>query len=146
MIADYDEQTDLTTVPWKSCRICKQSNEQFKSPKEFSSHLKMVHCRREGGSYICTYGPNLLCKNLPLEGVCGKDYDTHISRYHVAPRTETSKNVYMKNQQQQESQNQLFSASLDQNHVSAVQVSDDNINGLGSKEASISAKTGEFIY
>ena len=85
MIGDYDGQASnpFLTVPWRSCRICK--DEKFKSPKDFASHLKMVHCRREGGSYICTYGPNSLCKNLPLEGVSGLDYDNHVMRFHVAP-------------------------------------------------------------
>ncbi|XP_067943654.1 vacuolar protein sorting-associated protein 54-like isoform X2 [Watersipora subatra] len=86
MLGRYDPSANISAVPWKSCRICKE--EQFRSPKDFSSHLKMVHCRREGGSYICTYGPNMLCKNLPLEGVSGKDYDAHLSRYHIAPRAD----------------------------------------------------------
>ena len=85
MIGEYGGQASnpFPTVPWRSCRICK--DEKFKSPKDFASHLKMVHCRREGGSYICTYGPNSLCKNLPLEGVSGLDYDNHVMRFHVAP-------------------------------------------------------------
>lgn len=84
MLGNYVGQdgAQSSTVSWRSCRIC--DGEQFKSPKDFASHLKMVHCRKEGGSYICTYGPNSLCKTLPLEGVCSKDYDTHILRFHVA--------------------------------------------------------------
>jgi len=78
-------------VPWKRCQMCK--NETFNSPKCFASHLKMVHCRKEGGSYICTYGPNYLCKNLPLEGVCSKDYEIHVSRYHVSPNEACTNNV-----------------------------------------------------
>lgn len=90
MIEQHAGQTSNISVPWKSCRVCKKNENTvtFKSPRDFASHLKMVHCRKEGGSYICTYGPNLLCRNLPLEGVSGKDYDIHVSRFHVAPCVE----------------------------------------------------------
>lgn len=75
--------TSSIAVPWRSCDFCK--GETFKSPRDFINHLRIRHCRKEGGSYICTYGPNSLCLNLPLEGVCDKDYEIHVSRFHASP-------------------------------------------------------------
>lgn len=84
MIQNSPQQAmSAITVPWQSCHICE--GEIFKSPKDFINHLRIRHCRKEGGSYICTYGPNSICLKLPLEGVCEKDYETHVSRFHASP-------------------------------------------------------------
>ncbi|VDD86917.1 unnamed protein product [Enterobius vermicularis] len=50
---------------------------------EFSRHLRNVHSVKEGGSYICRYGPNGICQTLPLEGVSDHDYEAHLRKYHV---------------------------------------------------------------
>lgn len=46
-------------------------------------HLRDRHCTREGGSYVCRYGFNGVCPSLPLDGVSDRDYETHVSKYHV---------------------------------------------------------------
>ncbi|XP_067620743.1 vacuolar protein sorting-associated protein 54 isoform X2 [Eurosta solidaginis] len=46
-------------------------------------HLRDRHCTREGGSYVCRYGFNGVCPSLPLDGVSDRDYDAHVSKYHV---------------------------------------------------------------
>lgn len=78
-----DDQHALPTVPWRRCALC--AEEHFKSPKDFCHHLRLHHCRKEGGSFVCTYGQNRVCKHLPLQGVHERDYETHVNRYHVAP-------------------------------------------------------------
>ncbi|XP_062586622.1 vacuolar protein sorting-associated protein 54-like isoform X2 [Saccostrea cucullata] len=67
-------------TPWKNCQYCSL---HFKSPREFSRHLRESHCSKEGGSYVCRYGPNNICPSLPLEGVSDMDYENHIARDHV---------------------------------------------------------------
>lgn len=49
--------------------------------------MRERHCSKEGGSYVCRYGYNGVCPSLPLDGVSDRDYETHISRHHVAPIT-----------------------------------------------------------
>lgn len=66
--------------PWKNCKLCSL---QCKSSREFARHLREFHCSKEGGSYVCRYGPNNICPSLPLEGVSDMDYENHIARDHV---------------------------------------------------------------
>lgn len=68
--------------PWKTCVVCR-SGVGFKTPREFSQHLRDFHCSKEGGSFVCRYGMNGVCPSLPLEGVSDRDYDDHVSRDHV---------------------------------------------------------------
>ena len=67
---------------WKSCIAC-QASSHFKSPGDFTQHLRDFHCSKEGGSYVCRYGSNGVCPSLPLEGVSDRDYEDHVSRDHV---------------------------------------------------------------
>uniref|UniRef100_A0A182ISM8 Vacuolar protein sorting-associated protein 54 n=1 Tax=Anopheles atroparvus TaxID=41427 RepID=A0A182ISM8_ANOAO len=46
-------------------------------------HLRQQHCTVEGGSFVCRYGYNGVCSSLPLDGVCDRDYDMHVTRCHV---------------------------------------------------------------
>lgn len=46
-------------------------------------HLRERHCTKEGGSYVCRYGYNGVCASLPLDGVNDRDYETHVTKYHV---------------------------------------------------------------
>ncbi|KAK7506845.1 hypothetical protein BaRGS_00001696 [Batillaria attramentaria] len=71
-----------TNSPWRVCVVCR-ANVIFKSPREFSQHLRDFHCSKEGGSFVCRYGMNGVCPSLPLEGVSDRDYDDHVSRDHV---------------------------------------------------------------
>ena len=72
--------TGTTSNPnWKSCRLCALT---FKSPMEFSLHLREYHCTKEGGSFVCRYGLNGVCTTLPLEGVNDTDYDSHVAKEH----------------------------------------------------------------
>jgi len=71
-------------VPWKRCTHCLGHNVTFKSPREFVMHLRDFHCTKEGGSFVCRYGPNEICPSLPLDGVSDKDYEDHVARFHVA--------------------------------------------------------------
>lgn len=68
--------------PWKTCVVCR-SGFGFKTPREFTQHLRDFHCSKEGGSFVCRYGMNGVCPSLPLEGVSDRDYDDHVSRDHV---------------------------------------------------------------
>lgn len=45
--------------------------------------MRDSHCTKEGGSYVCRYGNNAVCSTLPLDGVSDKDYENHVSKYHV---------------------------------------------------------------
>ncbi len=64
---------------WKSCRLCALT---FKSPMEFSLHLREYHCTKEGGSFVCRYGLNGVRTTLPLEGVNDTDYESHVAKDH----------------------------------------------------------------
>lgn len=66
----------------RHCGICPPSiiiSDRF----EFAHHLRQVHCTKEGGSFICRYGPNGVCQTLPLEGVSDRDYEVHLRKYHT---------------------------------------------------------------
>lgn len=74
-------------VPWKGCIVCRKTDAvttAFKSPREFCRHLREYHCTKEGGSFVCHYGPNGVCPSLPVEGVSDQDYEDHVARDHVA--------------------------------------------------------------
>ncbi len=77
--------TAKLTVHWKRCLLC--SNKTFRSPRQFVGHLRDFHCTKEGGSFVCRYGPNGICPSLPLDGVSDKDYEDHVARDHVATQT-----------------------------------------------------------
>ncbi|XP_055852972.1 vacuolar protein sorting-associated protein 54 [Episyrphus balteatus] len=66
---------------WESCYYCPM--ESFKSSSDFVKHLRERHCTKEGGSYVCRYGFNGVCPSLPLDGVSDRDYESHVTRYHV---------------------------------------------------------------
>ncbi|XP_022787407.1 vacuolar protein sorting-associated protein 54-like isoform X3 [Stylophora pistillata] len=68
--------------PWQSCAIC-SDKVFFRTPREFSSHLRQVHCTKEGGSFVCRYGKNGVCPSLPVEGVSDKDYEDHVRKNHT---------------------------------------------------------------
>lgn len=61
----------------------------FKSPLEFVQHLRERHVTREGGSFVCRFGPNGICHSLPIEGVSDRDYEEHILKHHVQPSSTT---------------------------------------------------------
>lgn len=46
-------------------------------------HLRDRHCTKEGGSFVCRYGYNGVCASLPLDGVSDRDYESHVTKYHV---------------------------------------------------------------
>lgn len=79
--------------PWQSCAICSDKI-FFRTPKEFSSHLRQVHCTKEGGSFVCRYGRNGVCPSLPVEGVSDKDYEAHVKKNHI--KLEESKSKLLK--------------------------------------------------
>lgn len=68
--------------PWQSCAIC-SDKKFFRTPREFSSHLRQLHCTKEGGSFVCHYGKNGVCPSLPVEGVSDKDYEDHVRKNHT---------------------------------------------------------------
>ncbi|XP_068729722.1 vacuolar protein sorting-associated protein 54-like [Montipora capricornis] len=68
--------------PWQSCAICSDKI-FFRTPREFSVHLRQVHCTKEGGSFVCRYGKNGVCPSLPVEGVSDKDYEAHVRKNHT---------------------------------------------------------------
>ncbi|XP_030377069.1 vacuolar protein sorting-associated protein 54 [Scaptodrosophila lebanonensis] len=70
---------------WHTCYYCTREN--FNSIGEFVNHLRSRHCTREGGSFVCRYGFNGVCASLPLDGVSDRDYDAHVSKYHVNQQT-----------------------------------------------------------
>ena len=80
--------TGVFPVAWKRCVVC-SDNLVFKSPREFCRHLRDVHCTKEGGSYVCKYGPTGVCPSLPVDGVSDKDYEDHVARDHVAGMSST---------------------------------------------------------
>ncbi|KAK3799206.1 hypothetical protein RRG08_054333 [Elysia crispata] len=75
-------QQGLKNPPWKTCNFCREDI-LFKSPRDFSQHLRDFHCSKEGGSYVCRYGMNGVCPSLPLEGVSDRDYDDHVLKGHI---------------------------------------------------------------
>ncbi|CAL1541636.1 unnamed protein product [Lymnaea stagnalis] len=75
-------QLSSQNPPWKKCSLCRDPN-AFKSPRDFSQHLRDFHCSKEGGSYVCRYGMNGVCPSLPLEGVSDRDYDDHVIKDHI---------------------------------------------------------------
>ena len=73
-------------VPWKKCSVCHKQTENFRSPRDFSRHLREFHCTKEGGSFVCRYGQNGVCPSLPLEGVSDQDYEDHVAKDHISPK------------------------------------------------------------
>ena len=69
--------------PWKKCAACK-SAVNFKSHRELIRHLRDFHFSKEGGSFICRYGPNGVCRSLPIEGVNDQDYEEHVIKVHAS--------------------------------------------------------------
>ncbi|VDM94585.1 unnamed protein product [Onchocerca ochengi] len=65
------------------CDLCTRNVRKFSNRFEFAQHLRVMHCTKEGGSFICRYGPNGVCQTLPLEGVSDHDYETHIRKCHA---------------------------------------------------------------
>ena len=70
--------------PWKNCGVCRSSSFDFKSHREFIRHLRDFHCSKEGGSFVCRYGANGVCRSLPIEGVNDHDYEEHVIKVHVS--------------------------------------------------------------
>ncbi|CDW55500.1 hypothetical protein TTRE_0000377201 [Trichuris trichiura] len=66
-----------------SCQLC-PGRISFQSALEFIEHLRASHCKREGGSFICRYGPYSTCSALPVEGVSDEDYEEHVKKVHLA--------------------------------------------------------------
>ncbi|MFH4983045.1 hypothetical protein AB6A40_009754 [Gnathostoma spinigerum] len=66
----------------RHCELCPPSL-VIPNRLEFVYHLRQVHCTKEGGSFVCRYGPNGICQSLPLEGVSDRDYELHIRRDHA---------------------------------------------------------------
>lgn len=56
----------------------------------FFRHLRENHCKKEGGSYVCTYGENNVCNSLPIEGVNDSDYEKHVYKHHAMSNANTS--------------------------------------------------------
>lgn len=84
-------------VPWKSCLVCRKSDDSstlFKSPRDFCRHLRDYHCTKEGGSFVCLYGPNGVCPSLPVDGVSDKDYEDHVAKDHVASENTLNSHIY----------------------------------------------------
>uniref|UniRef100_A0A0R3RKK2 C2H2-type domain-containing protein n=1 Tax=Elaeophora elaphi TaxID=1147741 RepID=A0A0R3RKK2_9BILA len=65
------------------CDLCTRDVRKFFNRFEFAQHLRAMHCTKEGGSFICRYGPNRVCQTLPLEGVSDRDYEAHIRKCHA---------------------------------------------------------------
>lgn len=74
--------SNLQQTPWKQCSVC-MNEVVFKTPTEFSRHLREFHCTKEGGSFVCKYGYNNVCSSLPVEGVSDQDYEDHVARHHI---------------------------------------------------------------
>ncbi|KHN84625.1 Vacuolar protein sorting-associated protein 54 [Toxocara canis] len=74
----------------RHCDICPPSI-TFTDRFEMAHHLRRVHSTKEGGSFICRYGPNGVCQTLPLEGVSDRDYESHLRKYHISAAS--AKNV-----------------------------------------------------
>uniref|UniRef100_A0A1I7VZE9 C2H2-type domain-containing protein n=1 Tax=Loa loa TaxID=7209 RepID=A0A1I7VZE9_LOALO len=65
------------------CDLCTRDVKKLSNRFEFAQHLRTMHCTKEGGSFICRYGPNSVCQTLPLEGVSDRDYEAHIRKCHA---------------------------------------------------------------
>ncbi|KAF7492424.1 Vacuolar protein sorting-associated protein 54 [Sarcoptes scabiei] len=78
----------MSEKSWKQCKFC--LNEIFDSPFQFGNHLRIYHSKIEGGSHVCSYGPNGMCPLLPYEGVSGRDYDSHVAKCHIFPTANTT--------------------------------------------------------
>uniref|UniRef100_A0A5S6R214 Vacuolar protein sorting-associated protein 54 n=1 Tax=Trichuris muris TaxID=70415 RepID=A0A5S6R214_TRIMR len=65
------------------CQLC-PGQTAIRSAFEFIEHLRAFHCKKEGGSYMCRYGPYSMCSTLPVEGVSDKDYEEHVKKVHLA--------------------------------------------------------------
>lgn len=85
----HAEHSSLATPLWSRCLHCSRKT-AFKSPEEFSRHLRECHCSKEGGSFVCRYGKNHVCASLPLEGVSDEDYEAHVLRHHVLSQKEAA--------------------------------------------------------
>ena len=74
---------------WNKCSVCTDGagGVCFKSSQDFRRHLREHHCTKEGGSFVCRYGPNGVCPSLPLEGVSDRDYEDHVNRDHAETGT-----------------------------------------------------------
>ncbi|KAH7642801.1 vacuolar protein sorting-associated protein 54-like protein [Dermatophagoides farinae] len=99
-----------STKHWKRCEFC-TNDETFSSPFQFGNHLRMYHSKIEGGSHVCSYGPNSMCPLLPYEGVSGRDYETHVAKCHIFPTgttitATTSDPQHFKHQQRSSEQQQ----------------------------------------
>lgn len=68
----------------RQCDLCTRDVKKLSNRFEFAQHLRAVHCTKEGGSFICRYGPNGVCQTLPLEGVSDRDYEAHIRKCHAS--------------------------------------------------------------
>uniref|UniRef100_A0A1I8GFH4 Vacuolar protein sorting-associated protein 54 n=1 Tax=Macrostomum lignano TaxID=282301 RepID=A0A1I8GFH4_9PLAT len=84
----------LTEQPGKQprqhrCSLC-QSLPNFPSAERFAHHLRSAHLTIEGGSYLCRYGPNSVCRYQPMEGVSERDYELHVLRHHATGGATTS--------------------------------------------------------
>ena len=76
--------TAVGLYPWKKCSVCRSSTVTFKTQREFNRHLRDFHCSKEGGSFVCRYGPNGVCRSLPIEGVSDHDYEEHVIKAHAS--------------------------------------------------------------
>lgn len=72
-----------------SCDLCHSSTHKnqksrlyYSSSFDFHNHLREAHCTKEGGSFVCLYGPNNVCPSLPIDGVSEVDYKKHVSKVH----------------------------------------------------------------
>ncbi|XP_048586401.1 vacuolar protein sorting-associated protein 54 [Nematostella vectensis] len=70
------------TKPWQTCDLCSEKK-IFRTPNDFSAHLRQTHCTKEGGSFVCRYGRNGVCPSLPVEGVSDRDYEAHVIKSHL---------------------------------------------------------------
>ena len=82
---------------WNKCDNCLNNDLVFESAAQFGHHLRDVHSTREGGSYVCRYGPNNICASLPVEGVSDRDYESHIVKCHIFPNQTKGRQSAQKN-------------------------------------------------
>ncbi|KAJ1363741.1 hypothetical protein KIN20_023666 [Parelaphostrongylus tenuis] len=75
------------------CELCFPGL-KFDDQAQFARHLRLAHATKEGGSYICRYGENNVCKKLPLEGVSDDDYEAHVRRIHCVSLLQLRHNVH----------------------------------------------------
>ncbi|KAH7722400.1 vacuolar protein sorting-associated protein 54-like protein [Aphelenchoides avenae] len=59
----------------KSCALC--PSVLLCTDADLVTHLRIEHCSKEGGSFVCRFGGNGVCQSLPLEGVSDEDYEQH---------------------------------------------------------------------